>query len=66
MESTFFTDDPLRDFARQDRAEAEWVKNRPVCGYCHEPIYDDFYYEIGGAKICPVCMETYFRREIEE
>lgn len=46
---------------RRDRLLAE----RPVCSCCEDPIQEEHYYEAGGQLICPDCMETHFRKEIE-
>ena len=61
----FRSDDPLMDFDRWDRGREERLKELPKCDYCHEPIQDEFYYELDGEKICPACLEENFRKENE-
>lgn len=38
------SDDPNRDFTRRDKQEYEWLKSRPICSLCSEPIQEDIAY----------------------
>lgn len=61
----FRTDDPVADFNRHEHRKQKWLDSRPVCDHCEDPIQDDHYYLINGDNICPDCMETYFRKEVD-
>lgn len=58
-----YTDDPLMDFERWDRAQNELLEGLPVCDHCDNPIQSD-YYEINDSIICEDCMETHYKRYI--
>lgn len=36
-----YSDDPVRDFARHDHEQEEWLKSRPECACCGRPIQDE-------------------------
>lgn len=59
-----YSDDPLMDFMRHDRKQAQQLAQLPECDYCHEPI-QSHYYLINDENICPKCMDDYFRVENE-
>lgn len=63
--SYFRTGDPLDDFARHDREQAQRLEQLPKCDICGEPIQDDHYYQINGDNVCPECLNDHFRKEIE-
>ena len=46
---------------RKDRA----LRSRPLCSCCENHIQEYRYFEIDGKPICPDCMETYFRKELD-
>lgn len=46
-----------QDLDRYDRELIKWEQSREVCDCCHEPIIDDYYYEIKGEKWCEYCIE---------
>ena len=48
--------------AEQDR----WLQERPVCCWCDEHIQDDHYYLINDEACCPECLESYFRKEVDD
>ena len=56
-----WTDDPERDFLRWDAENEEWLKSRPVCVMCGEPIQDDCYYDFGGGPMCEECTESFVK-----
>ena len=41
------------------------LKNLPVCIHCENPIQEDHYYEVGDIVICPDCLKTHFRKELD-
>lgn len=55
------------DAYRQHEAEQEkWLKRRPQCINCGEPIQDDFLYDVNGDLFCEECMTETFRRSTED
>ena len=50
------TEDPVRDAERYYEEQDEWLNSRPVCAWCHEPITEEFYYDILGEKVCSSCI----------
>lgn len=62
----FRTDDPLADFARHDAEQKQWLKSRPVCSECGEPIQDEHCYEVNDELICEECMERNHRKYVED
>ena len=60
------TDDPLADFARRDAKQGRWLKRRPVCSECGEPIQDERCYEVNDELICESCMEGNHRKYVED
>lgn len=58
------TDDPLADFARHDARQARWLKKRPVCSECGEPIQADHCYEINDELICEECLEQNHKKYV--
>ena len=57
--------DNLDLFDRYDRKLQQELKQLPVCDHCGEPICGDFFFEIEGEIICPICMMEY-RRSVED
>ena len=53
--------DPYEQFLRRERLRYEKEKMMPKCDDCGEPIAGDIYYEIGGVRYCPECLEGYRR-----
>ena len=57
------------NYSQWEFHEAEherWLKSRPVCDHCGDPIQKHHLYRINDSAICPDCMELYFREEIDE
>lgn len=50
------TDDPIADFYNWDAAQEAWLKTRPVCDSCGEPIQEDYKYEYEGQTFCEECF----------
>lgn len=61
-----YTDDPVKDYEQYDKEQAKRLKKRPVCCCCDEPIQDDHYYLLERGKICPDCLEAFYREEIDD
>lgn len=61
-----YTDDPLLDFDRFDREQQKRLDRLPVCADCGEAVQDDHYYLINDAVICPDCMESGYRKEVDD
>lgn len=57
--------DPLDDFARHDRKQAERLRMFPVCSECGEAIQDEYFYLINGENICEDCMKEY-RKSVDD
>lgn len=62
----YYTDDPLLDFDRWDRAQSKRLKQLPVCADCGDAVQDDHYYLINDAVICPDCMESGYRKDVDD
>lgn len=58
--------DPLGDFKIREAQEERWLKSLPVCDYCHEPIQDDYLYNINGELICEDCLNRFFKKDVED
>lgn len=61
-----FSDDPLLDFDRYDRQQAEELAKLPICDCCGEPIQDDSCYEINGEYFCEDCLDMHFRKAVDD
>ena len=66
--SYFRCGDPLDDFDRLDRKQAEYEARLPRCEEkkCGKRIDEDFYYEIDGEILCEECMKRRYRRSTED
>lgn len=61
-----WTDDPIGDFDRRDREEAEWLGSRPTCAVCGHPIQDEHFYFINDEAICQECLDRDYRVRTED
>lgn len=64
--SYFRHGDPLDDFDRLDRKQAEHEARLPVCDECKERIHEEDYYDIDGEILCEECMKRRYRRSTED
>ena len=51
------TDDPALDSATRDEEFEDWLKTRPVCDICGEPIQEEYAFMYSGGWICSRCIE---------
>ena len=58
----FRTGDPLDDFDRLDRLQAQREARLPICEKCGERIHDEDYYDVEGDSLCEDCMKEKYRR----
>lgn len=61
-----YSDDPLMDFEHHDREQAKRLEQLPKCGYCNEPIQDDYFFEINGEFVCEYCLDRFFKKNTED
>lgn len=61
-----FTDDPLADFAQHDAEKERRLAQMPICADCGNPVQEDHFYSINGEVICPDCMESNYRKDIDD
>lgn len=61
-----YTDDPIADFHRHDAEQQAELDKLPVCADCGEPVQDDHYYLINDEVICPDCLDSNYRKDIED
>ena len=62
----FRTDDPAADFSALDAEQTAWLRKRPVCCWCSQPIQDEHYWDINGFAYCEDCAESQFRKFTED
>lgn len=54
--SWLITDDPVRDAQAADDDFQRWLKTRPICEWCGEPIQEDCALELEDGYMCAQCM----------
>ncbi len=64
--SYFRFGDPLDDFAIKEHEEEEWLKRRPVCSCCRQPIQDEKLLYIEGELYHFICAEILFGEYTDE
>lgn len=63
----YYTDDPLRDFARHDAEQQAELDRLPECAECGKPIQSEKCYErIDGELICEECLENNHMHWVED
>lgn len=60
------TDNPLADFASWNAEQTAELERLPECADCGEQVQDDHYYLINDEVICPNCLESGYRKDIDE
>lgn len=56
---TLYSGDSITDFLRHDAQQEAWLKSRPRCRLCGDPIQDEQAFHFSGKKetwICEECM----------
>jgi formylmethanofuran dehydrogenase subunit E len=46
--------------------QSRQLDKMPECSYCGEKIQDDFCYEINDEIICEECLNTIFRKAVDD
>lgn len=59
-------EDNLDRFERYDAEREAQLRKQPKCDYCGEYIQEDHYFDINDEKICPDCMDSHFRKWVED
>jgi hypothetical protein len=62
----FITDDPASDYDRYCQEQERYQQRLPVCVDCGEAVQDDHYYLICDEVICPDCLESGYRKYVDE
>ena len=62
----YYTDDPLADFDRWDADQQKKLGELPVCADCGEHVQAGHYYLINDEVICPDCLESGYRKEVDD
>ena len=62
----FYSDDPVRDAERHYAEQDRQLEKRPVCSECGEPVQHDFFFLINDEVICPDCLVSNYRKEVED
>ena len=45
------------DLERHEREQEAWLRSRPVCAWCGEPIQEEMCYDIAGELVCENCID---------
>ena len=61
-----WTDDPVADFERHDREQAERLNLLPICDICNDPIQEEHFYEINDEFVCEHCLDKLFKKNTED
>ena len=64
--SYFRSGDPLDDFDRLDRAQAEWEAKLPQCERCGKHIQDEIYFDINNEILCENCMTDEYGKSTQD
>ena len=51
--------DPYDLFLERERQGARAEERLPICDYCGQPIWGDYYFEINGDRVCDDCIIDY-------
>lgn len=47
----------LNEFDRIDRENGRWLRTRPICSICDQPIQETYALKLDGKWICHRCVE---------
>lgn len=64
--SYFRHGDPLDDFDRLDRMQAEYEARLPKCDKCKIRIIEEDYYEIDEEILCESCMKRKYMKSTND
>ena len=64
--SCFRTGDPLDDFNRLDRLQAQREAKLPVCEKCKKRIHEEEYYDDGDHILCEKHLKEKYSRSTED
>ena len=62
---TFYPDAVSADLARYEEEQQRQLDRLPKCDICGKPIQDTYYYEINDEKVCPGCLDSEFKKDID-
>jgi hypothetical protein len=63
---TFRSDNPERDFLRDDARKETELKKMPKCSYCKEHIQDGYLFDIEGELYCEEHAFELFRKDVAD
>lgn len=61
-----WTDDPVFDAERYMAEQEAKLEKQPICADCGEHIQADHFFMINGEPICPDCLDSNYRREMDD
>lgn len=64
--SFYRSDDPERDFDRQDAEHAAYHARLPKCEKCKQTIEEDDYFEIDDEILCEDCMRKKYMKNTHD
>jgi hypothetical protein len=50
-------------YLADERQREKWLKSRPLCVACGQPIQEDIYFDLDGGKHCEECAERWLRNQ---
>lgn len=53
-------------YAAHERRQERALRKYPNCAHCEEPITDDYLFDIDGVFYCKTCLNSNFRKDIED
>ena len=62
---TFYTDAVSADLDRYETQQQKALARLPKCDICGKRIQDTYYYEINDEKVCPGCLDSEFKKDID-
>lgn len=48
-------------YSAHERDQAKWLRSRPVCPACGQPIQEDYQYDLDDGNLCQECAERWLR-----
>lgn len=53
-------------WARMDAEREKALGKLPKCGYCGDPITEDYFFVIGRTNVCEPCLNKEHRRYLDD